>query len=304
MKILISGALGHVGSYIIRALPKKILHSKIYLIDNLQSQRYCSLFGLKNFNYEFHNIDLSKEIFNKKADLVIHLAAKTDAAQSHTYKKEFEKNLNITKNIIKYCQKHNSKLIFASSTSVYGPQKDTIDEDCHKSELNPQSPYASIKLKEERLIRKKLINNKYLILRLGTIYGFSQGIRFQTAVNKFCFQAALNEPLTVWKTAYNQKRPYLGLSDFASALCHIIKNDIFNNQIYNIVTENFKVSEIIKFIKSYDSKLKVKYVDHPIMNQLSYSVKNDKFKNTKFIFKSNIQNEIVNTLKQLKYLKN
>ena len=303
MKILITGALGHIGSFLIKSLPKKTPATKIYLLDNLQSQRFCSLFRLNNYNYEFHNIELSKNIFEKKADIVIHLAAKTDAAQSNVHKKEFEKNLNITKNIIKYCQKHDSKLIFASSTSIYGPQENTVDENCQISELKPQSPYASIKLKEENLISEKLNKNNFLILRLGTIYGFSEGMRFQTAVNKFCLQASLNQPLTVWRTAFHQKRPYLGLDDLTNSISHIIKNNIFNNQIYNIVSNNYKVSDIIKSIKLFKN-VRIKYVDHPIMNQLSYSVKNDKFMKTKFIFRSNIQKEIFNTLNNLKNLKN
>ena len=115
----------------------------------------------------------------------------------------------------------------------------------------------------------------------------------------------------------DERKEKTNFPDIRFLIDHIfIKCDLFKvNKIFNVSTIflilnlnsfvlYFKVSEIIKFIKSYDSKLKVKYVDHPIMNQLSYSVKNDKFKNTKFIFKSNIQNEIVNTLKQLKYLKN
>ena len=47
---------------------------------------------------------------------------------------------------------------------------------------------------------------KFIILRFGTIYGVSSGMRFHTAVNKFCYQAAFNKPLTVWKTALNQKK--------------------------------------------------------------------------------------------------
>ncbi len=303
MKIFISGALGHIGSYLIKSLPSKIKFSKIYIADNLQTQRYCSLFNLKNYNYEFLDLDLSKEIPNKDADLVIHLAAKTDAAQSKIFKKEFERNLKITTNIIKYCKKYRSKLIFASSTSVYGPQTDVVDENCNVSELNPQSPYATIKLKEENLIKKQLKTNNYLILRLGTIYGYSEGIRFQTAVNKFCLQASLNQPITIWKTAFNQKRPYLGLDDLSNAITHIIKKNIFNNQIYNIVSNNYKVSDIVKYINLF-KKVKIKYVYHPIMNQLSYSVMNKKFTDTNFKFNSNIKKEIQKTLKRLKNLDN
>ena len=45
--------------------------------------------------------------------------------------------------------------------------------------------------------------------RFGTIFGASPGMRFHTAVNKFCWQAVMGQPITVWSTAYDQKRPYL-----------------------------------------------------------------------------------------------
>ena len=116
-------------------------------------------------------------------------------------------------------------------------------------------------------------------------------------------QASLNQPITIWKTAFNQKRPYLGLDDLSNAITHIIKKNIFNNQIYNIVSNNYKVSDIVKYINLF-KKVKIKYVYHPIMNQLSYSVMNKKFTDTNFKFNSNIKKEIQKTLKRLKNLDN
>ena len=299
MNILITGALGHIGSSLLRYLPSKYKFENIYLVDNFVSNRYYSLFRLKKNNYEFYELDISKKFSNKifkKIDLVIHLAAKTDAAQSSKFKKEFyNNNFNATKNIVELCNKKSSKLIFASSTSVYGPQTNVVDENCKNSDLNPQSPYAHVKLKEEKYIKRYLRNN-YLILRLGTIYGTSPGIRFHTAVNKFCFQAALNQPITVWKTAFNQVRPYLGVDDFNRSIIHILKNDLVSDNIFNIVSYNLSVRDIINKIKIYKKKLKISFVNHEIMNQLSYNVLNTKFKNTKFNFKSDLEKQIKNTI--------
>ena len=47
MKILITGGLGHIGSYIIENINKIRILKKIYIIDNLSTQRYCSLFNFK-----------------------------------------------------------------------------------------------------------------------------------------------------------------------------------------------------------------------------------------------------------------
>lgn len=306
-KILITGATGHIGSYLIKNLGNEFRDLTIYILDNMSTNRFCSLFNLpNNSKFKFLNLDLTKCSVDDipESDIVIHLAAKTDAAQSANFKKEFHSNnLESTKKIILYSKKIKSKLLFASSTSVYGPQSNLVDENCTEKDLNPQSPYATVKLEEEKLIEKNFIKekNKYLILRLGTIYGFAPGIRFHTAVNKFCFQASLNKPLTVWKTAYEQKRPYLGLKDLNAALSHIIKKNLVNNEIYNLVSFNLKVKDIIDIIK-LKVKVSINYVDHEIMNQLSYEVLNQKFQNTNFKFRSDIKQEIFETLDSLKNL--
>lgn len=267
------------------------------------SQRYCSLFDLpKSGSFKFLNLDLSScklsEIPN--TNLVIHLGAKTDAAQSSKFKREFyNNNKKATLKIINYCNKNNSKLIFASSTSVYGPQTEIVAENSPRINLKPQSPYAKIKLSEEDIIKKNIkTQNSYLILRLGTIYGFSPGIRFHTAINKFCLQACMKEELTIWKTALYQRRPYLGLDDLNKTIKHIIEKKLINNEIYNILSHNLMVSDIIKIINK-KIRIKKKFVYHPIMNQLSYTISNKKFCNTGFIFKSNLKKEINKTIDRI-----
>ena len=308
MDIMITGAAGHIGSYLIRSLPQSFKIDKIFLVDNMISNRYCSFFSLpENVNYKFIHFDLAKNDFDQlpRSDIVLHFAAKTDAAQSAKFEDEFySNNLEATKNIIKYCAKYNSKLIFASTTSVYGPQGKLVDENCSESDLNPQSPYADVKMLEEKLIAdyQGFTANNYLVLRLGTIYGFSPGIRFHTAVNKFCFQASTGVPITIWKTAYEQKRPYLGLDDLSNAITHIFKHNIYNNNVYNLVSVNFTVKNIVDIIKKSVPDIKIEYVDHEIMNQLSYEVSNVKFKNKGFDFNSNVEQEIHNTIKSLHHM--
>ena len=123
-----------------------------------------------------------------------------------------EKNYDITKKVVNFCRKNKIKLIFTSSTSVYGTSKRIVFEN-DNSVLNPQSPYAKIKIKKENLIKKYQKNLKFLIFRLGTIYGFSDGIRFHTAIS-FVFAALIKN--TYLEKNYNQHRPYLCLNDFVN----------------------------------------------------------------------------------------
>ena len=307
MKVLITGALGHIGSHLIRTLPRKI-NCEIIMIDSMETQRYSSLFRLpKKFKYKFIEEDIKNinEFKNKlkKIDIVIHLAALTDALSSVNRKSEFIKNnFNSTLKVVNFCIENNSKLIFVSSTSIYGTQKSLVDENCSSNDLKPQSPYAISKFREENLIKEKIkkYNLKAVILRFGTIFGTSKGMRFHTAVNKFCYQAAKGEKLTVWKTALNQKRPYLDLKDSVDAISFIIRKDIFDNEIYNVLTNNFTVKQLISSIKKKYPNLKFKYVNSPIMNQLSYDVSNMKFKKKGFKFKGNINKGISDTIDLIK----
>ena len=169
------------------------------------------------------------------------------------------------------------------------------------SALNPQSPYAKIKIKEENLIKKYSKNLKYLIFRLGTIYGFSDGIRFHTAINKFCFLAAFNKELTIWKKNFNQHRPYLCLNDFVRLIISIINKEINikYNDTYNVLTHNFKLNQIVDILRSVKPNIKIKFVKSPLINQKTYLVSNDKIKKTKFRFTGNLRKSIVQTLKKL-----
>ena len=97
----------------------------------------------------------------------------TNAAGSFNKKNEmYKNNIECMKNIINFCKVKKSKLIHISSTSVYGKQAALVDETCEEKFLKPQSPYAEIKLIEERMLQKASKNIKYITYRFGTISEF------------------------------------------------------------------------------------------------------------------------------------
>lgn len=303
MKILVTGALGHIGSQLIRSLPISFPACEIVMVDNLMTQRFCSLFNLpKNGNYRFIEADITKielDPLLKGVDVVIHLAAITDAAGTYDKAAQLERNnFMSTERLAVACADAGVRLITLSSTSVYGTQAELVDEECSEEELKPQSPYATTKLKEERLVQELVLQRglKAGIYRFGTIFGDSPGMRFHTAVNKFCWQAAMGIPITVWTTAYDQKRPYLDLGDACRAFAHIIKNDLFNG-VYNVLTLNATVREIVEAIQKFVPDLRVEFVDSKIMNQLSYEVVDAKFRSTGFQPTGILANSIERELK-------
>lgn len=303
MKIVVTGALGHIGSYVVRDLAYQFSGSEIVMLDNMMTQRYSALFNLPRVGrYRFVEADIRKidlkPIFDG-ADVVIHLAAITDAAGSFDKAALVEaNNFESTATVAEACLQTGAKLVALSSTSVYGTQKKVISEDCSSEELKPQSPYAQTKLKEENLVTEfyRTKGLKALSCRFGTIFGASVGMRFHTAVNKFCWQAVMGQPITVWETAYDQKRPYLDLQDASRAISFIFRQNIFDGRIYNILTLNATVRQIVESIREFVPDLKVTFVDSPIMNQLSYEVSCERFEALGFKFTGDLRQKIGETI--------
>lgn len=308
MKLAITGPLGHIGSRFIHELTPAEA-DEVVLIDNLSTQRYCSLFNLpEGINWKFIEADVTKagleELF-AGADVVIHLAAITNAVESFEKQEEVERvNYFGTQRVALAAAKVRSPLIFLSTTSVYGVADGSVAEDCDEAQLNPQSPYAKSKLEAERFIAHlgETAGLRFFTGRFGTIYGASIGMRFHTAVNKFVWQACVGQPLTVWRTALDQKRPYLDLHDAVRALKFVVRRRLFDNQIYNVLTDNLTVRDIIETIKRYVPQVQIELVDARIMNQLSYTVDREKLVSRGFRLEGDFERSVAESIAKLRAL--
>jgi UDP-glucose 4-epimerase len=303
MKIVVTGAIGHIGSYVIRDLVVQFPGAEIVMIDNMMTQRFSSLFNLPALGqYRFLDADVTTMDLVpvlKDAHVVIHLAAITDAAGSFDKAAQVEaNNFQSTVKVASACLDAGVRLIALSSTSVYGTQNEVVSEDCTPEELKPQSPYAVTKLKEEQLITQLCAERglKATSCRFGTIFGASVGMRFHTAVNKFCWQAAMGLPITVWSTAYDQKRPYLDLFDASRAIAFIIRKGLFDGRIYNVLTHNATVRQVVEIVREFVPDLQVTLVDNKIMNQLSYEVSCERFMAEGFAFAGDLRRGIGETI--------
>ena len=310
---LITGGLGHVGSALIREYAKRQDINLIRILDNLSTQRYCSLFEIPKTNVkiefvegDINNLELLKNSM-KNIDVVIHLAAITNAPETIKKPEETRQvNLIGTQNVLNCAIETGvKKFIFPSSTSVYGEAENVVDEKTIIEDLKPSSPYAEYKLQAEKIVQEANGKNNIqtFVLRKGTIFGKSIGMRFHTAVNNFVWLACINKPLTVWDSAINSKRPYLGLNDAIRAY-EFVEKFGKSGEIYNVLTKNYTIMEIVEAIKKFKPELKIEITKSPLLNQKSYEVSCEKFKQLGFEFQDDLEKFLGEEIKLLESVEN
>ena len=91
------------------------------------------------------------------------------------------------------------------------------------------------------------------------------------------------------------------MQDAIRAFCYVIEKDIFDGRIYNVVTINSTVREIVETIKFFVPDLKIGFVDNTIMNQLSYEVSSKRFESLGFTYQGDLKNGISKTIELLKF---
>ena len=265
----------------------------------------ASLFNLPDgCHYEFVEADvLTADLIAlfTGADAVVHLAALTNGAR-HDLRAQMERvNVEGTARVAGACAAMGIGLLFPSTTSVYGVPHGIVTEDCVNADLRPQSPYAEWKLRSEDLLRSLGAKEglRFLIFRVGTIFGPSVGMRFHTAVNQFCWRAVGGQPLEVWTTASHQFRPYLDLTDAVRAMIFMLRRGQYDEHVYNVLTLNATVTHVVDVLRTYVPDLGITYVDSPLMNDLSYCVDDERLTRLGFEVRGSLERGIGDTVAML-----
>jgi len=312
MKVLVTGGLGYLGSTLIRDLAKVPEVSSVRILDNLSTSRYSSLFNLPDsVTYEFIEGDIRRvkdlRVATKGVDTVIHLAAITDAPSTFA-KQRLTRMVNHlgTRNVVRASVEAGvRRLIYPSTTSVYGPTDGIAKEDCAPEDYKPASPYASFKLAGEKEVLRSHDEDglESVVLRFGTVYGHGPGIRYHTVVNKFVLQACLGKPLTVWKGALDQYRPYLHINDAMRALIMMISRKGVSGEVYNVLTQNHTLRSVVDTIGKLIPSVKIEWTDNPLLNQLSYYTNDSKIRRLGFKPLGNLEDGVRGMVEALKSIK-
>jgi UDP-glucose 4-epimerase len=305
MRLVVTGALGHVGARLIRQLAVLWPGAEVVMLDNLATERYASLYNLPDAcGYEFVEGDVLTEDLERVfagADAVVHLAALTNWARPDLHDRMEYVNVYGTERVARACASLGIGLLFPSTTSVYGVPHGVVSEDCALCDLQPQSPYAGWKLQSEDLLRalSATAGLRFVIFRMGTVFGPSVGMRFHTAVNQFCWRAVAGQPIEVWTTAGNQFRPYLDLTDAVRAMIFMLKRGQFDGRVYNLLTLNATVTRVVEVLSTFIPELRICYVDSPLMNNLSYCVDHSRLSRLGFEVHGSLEDGIGSTVAML-----
>ena len=102
----------------------------------------------------------------------------------------------------------------------------------------------------------------------------------------------------------NKERPFLSLNEAFRVIKFTIEKNFFNNEIYNIVSQNLELNKIIKFLKKNIKNIKINFVDSKLINYSSYKISCEKFNSKAFKLNAKIFKDITTTLKIFKNINN
>ena len=186
MKILVTGGAGFIGSHIAEYLVQRGDH--VTILDNLNTgkkENFANINDKINFvNGDIRDYKLLEELVNNTTG-VFHEAALASVQDSFNMKDEYvDVNVNGTENILKLGKEYGFKIVYASSSSVYGnPKKIPIKE---SGDRKPINPYAQTKLEDEYLAKKYSEMGVSVIgLRYFNVFGPRQSKEYAGVIKLF-----------------------------------------------------------------------------------------------------------------------
>lgn len=291
MNVLVTGGAGYIGSEVCRILVER--NHNVTVLDTLY-------FGTKSLDElkdkvtiiegDIRNsVDVSKALRGQNA--VIHLAGIVGApACSANPTAHHLTNDEATKTLVNLCTSPEFDMvrdfIFASSCSVYGNVKGIFSQVSEDTATSPLSSYADAKIKSEKVILDKSAEVPQFhptILRLTTLFGFSNRQRLDLVTNQFCHKSWKDETIEIFGGGA-QYRSLIHVKDVARAFVQTLEAPRFirENQIFHVGDENnnITVKEIAETVKKVNGSTKITYSNDGDFDARDYKINCSKIKNT------------------------
>ena len=237
MKYVVTGGAGFIGSHLTEKLIKQ--GDVVAVLDNLNTGKEKNLELVKE-KIEFVkgsilDTKLLEEI-TKNVDGMFHQAALASVQDSFTKPDEYyDVNVNGTENIFKLSKKHGFKVVYASSSSVYGnpiriPTKESDD-------TNPINPYAETKLKAEELaIQYSKMGVSVIGLRYFNVFGKRQSKEYAGVIKLFLEQIRNELPPKINGNGI-QSRDFVHVDDVVNANIMSMNSDV-THEFFNVGTNS------------------------------------------------------------------
>ena len=287
-KIVITGGLGYIGTELCKIYSGYSWNDKITIIDN----RFISerVNQIRNWNMNFVQGDiLDKEILKKychDADIVHHLAGITDVprVKSESLEKKNELISRVaeegTQNILDVIN-NKCKIIMPSSHVVFEGIENVRMNIKEDEKVNPVLSYGKSKATNEEQLKKS--GKKYIILRLGSVYGYSSDTaRTDIMANHFAKTASQDGTLRLFAGG-KQIKSLVPLIDVARSFKFMEEREDIKNQLFNLTKETVTVKEVAQICKKYNPKIILRETNDEIPN-LGFSLSNEKILKTGFKF--------------------
>jgi len=287
-KIIITGGLGYIGTELCKIYSGVSWHHKIIVIDN----RFISerVNQIRNWNMEFvHGDILDKDLLNKHlkdADIVHHLAGVTDVPRTKSEStKERDEKIKLvgekgTQNILDVIS-DKCKIVFPSTHVIFegiGKVKNDIKEN---EESQPVLSYSLSKAINEKQLKES--GKNYVILRLGSVYGYSTDTtRIDIMPNLFSKIASQNGTLRLFSGG-RQVKSLVPLIDVARCFKFMEEREDLYSETFNLTKDTLTVKEVAEICKKYKPKITLRETNDEIPN-LGFSLSNKKILNTGFKF--------------------
>lgn len=264
--VLVVGGAGYIGSLLV----ERLLGSgyKVRVLDSLMYGGEPLRNSMRHPNFELmagdcRNIqDVVKAV--RGVECIVQLAAIVgDPACEQDRTSALEINYAATRMLIEIAKGHGvSRLIFASSCSVYGATEVEVDE---QSQVRPVSFYGQTKVDSERaLLESRTETFHPTILRFATVFGLSYRPRFDLVVNLLSAKAAQECVITIYNGG--QWRPFIHVKDLVEAVALVLESPmrLLSGQVLNVGDSrlNYTLSEVAEVIGEVFPATRVEHADN------------------------------------------
>ena len=245
MKVVVTGAAGHLGSVVVERLLRHQMD--VIGVDNLLYGGEGLLPFFSHPRFRFLKADVRDDLTDALgggADGVIHLAALVGPMCEKNPQEARAVNEEATANLCRWARRAGAKGIFASTCSNYGVYDGVADE---ASPLTPLGVYAETKTAAERLVTELLDDG--VTLRFGTLAGLSPRPRFDTLLNQLAYEACSQGKITCRRPW--ARRPFLHVGDAADAVGALLTQwPQARHRCYNVVGFNTTIRELAEAVRA------------------------------------------------------